>query len=67
MHSYQSLGTSLILVKWLKIKETGAIKPEKPFKRLRDKRLLADRLNTQSLITSFLPSENLHPTYFLRS
>jgi len=34
-----------MLVRWLKIKETGIIKLEKLFKRLRDKRLLIDRLN----------------------
>ena len=55
-----------MLVKWLKIKETGVIKLGKLSKRLRDKRLLIDYLNTQFFITSFSPSESLYPTHFLR-
>ena len=54
MHSYQSLKTSLILIKWLKIKEINIMRLEKLSKRLKNKLFLINRLNTQFPITSFL-------------
>ena len=41
-----------MLVKWLKIRETNAIKLERLSKRPRDKIFLTDHLNMQSPITS---------------
>jgi len=52
------LKTFLVLIKWLRIKETNAIKLEKLFKKLRDKLFLTDRLNTQFPITFYLLFKN---------
>jgi len=55
-----------MLIKWQNIKEINIIKPEKLFKKFRDKVFLIDHLNTQFFIISFLLPKNSLLIYLIK-
>ena len=55
-----------MLVKWQKIKEISAIKPEKPLKKPENRMFLIGYSNMQFSIISFLLSESLLSTHIIK-